>query len=62
MTNLDWRKSTRCESSGCVEVAFIENAVAVRDSKVDDSPMLSFSVDSWRAFLDGLRSGEFEIN
>jgi hypothetical protein len=36
--------------------------VAVRDSKVDDSPMLSFSVESWRAFLDGLRSGEFEIN
>jgi hypothetical protein len=59
---LDWRKSSRCESSGCIEVAFTEQGVAVRDSKVDDGPVLTFSTDAWRAFLDDLRAGRLEAN
>jgi len=31
----------------------------MRDSKDPESPVLSFSNESWSAFLDGLRAGDF---
>ncbi|HWG97918.1 MAG TPA: DUF397 domain-containing protein [Pilimelia sp.] len=51
-----WRKSTRCESAMCVEVAALDGAMAVRDS-ADPGPQLRFAAENWRTFLDGLRSG-----
>ena len=49
-----WRKSTR--SSGnqgdCVEVADnLPGVVGVRDSKDPTGPVLTFSRDTWRAFI-----------
>jgi hypothetical protein len=57
-----WRKSTRSSPSGdnCVEVAFDGDAVAVRDTKNRDAAMLIFTSDEWQAFIDGVKSGEFE--
>jgi hypothetical protein len=57
-----WRKSTRSSPSGdnCVEVAFDGAAVGVRDSKNRAGGMLLFTTDSWRAFLDGAKQGEFD--
>jgi hypothetical protein len=54
-----WRRSTRCGESGCVEVAFVERGSLVRDSKIDDSPVLSFGPESWAAFVAAVRAGEF---
>jgi hypothetical protein len=54
-----WRKSTRCNEAGCVEVALGEHAM-MRDSKLTDSPVLIFDRDSWHAFLAGARDGEFD--
>ena len=56
----DWRRSTRCGESGCVEVAFVEGGSLVRDSKLNDSPVLTFGHESWSAFLAGVRAGEFD--
>ncbi|TDB98660.1 DUF397 domain-containing protein [Actinomadura sp. 7K534] len=44
-SELVWRKSRRSGSSGgqCVEVANLENKVAVRDSKDPHGPMLVVS-------------------
>ncbi|GIG91861.1 DUF397 domain-containing protein [Plantactinospora endophytica] len=50
-----WRKSTRCESQHCVEVAQVDNGAAVRDS-VDPERSLLFGASAWRAFVDGLRA------
>jgi hypothetical protein len=55
-----WRRSTRCGESACVEVAFIGRDFLVRDSKIDDSPVLSFDRGSWTAFVAGVRAGEFD--
>jgi transcriptional regulator with XRE-family HTH domain len=56
-----WRKSTRSGLSNCVEVAFLGGLhVAVRDSKDQRGPVLTFTVAEWRAFLDGIRGGVFE--
>ena len=57
-----WRKSSYSGGSGgeCVEVAHgADGAVPVRDSKDPAGPVLVFGPDAWRAFLDGVRSGDF---
>jgi hypothetical protein len=57
-----WRKSSRSSPSGdnCVEVAFAGDEVAVRDSKNRDAATLLFTVDEWKAFIEGAKAGEFD--
>jgi hypothetical protein len=55
-----WRKSSHSAINGCVEVAFVEDQVAVRDSKDRGGPILVFSVPEWRAFLRGVQDGDFD--
>jgi Domain of unknown function (DUF397) len=56
-----WRKSARSGTSGCVEVAFINGRVAVRDSKHKEGPILTFTPMEWQTFLRGVRNGEFNF-
>jgi hypothetical protein len=56
-----WRKSTRSGNNGCVEVAFVEDHVGVRDSKDRGGPVLVFTAHEWEAFVGGVRTGEFEL-
>jgi len=60
MTDL-WRKSPHSGANGCVEVAFLDGQVAIRDSKDQQGPMLVFNRTEWQAFLDGMRDGEFDL-
>lgn len=47
-----WRKSSRSsDTANCVEVAFAGPAVAIRDSKNTDGPVLTFPTANWTAFL-----------
>jgi hypothetical protein len=55
-----WRKSTLSHTNGCVEVAFVEDRVAVRDSKDRGGPVLVFTPFEWEAFVGGVRDGEFD--
>jgi hypothetical protein len=61
-TAADWRRSTYSQGadSTCVEVAFDRQRATVRDSEHPAGPVLTFSLDEWRAFLLGVRAGEFE--
>lgn len=50
-----WRKSSFSgENGGCVEVAWPQRGVAVRDSKNTDGPTMAFPMEEWRAFLANL--------
>ncbi|MEO3871416.1 DUF397 domain-containing protein [Nonomuraea sp. B12E4] len=58
-----WRKSSYSSGNGgqCVEVAMnLPGVVAVRDSKVPDGPNLLFTSLEWKAFVSGVRAGEFD--
>ncbi|WP_326824959.1 DUF397 domain-containing protein [Streptosporangium sp. NBC_01756] len=56
-----WRKSSlSADGPSCVEVAFINDAVAVRDTKDRDGGTLVFRRDEWRAFIGDIRSGSFD--
>ncbi|MFB9628879.1 DUF397 domain-containing protein [Nonomuraea helvata] len=61
-TTAAWRKSTFCNgASTCVEVApLADGNVALRDSKVQDGPVLVFTQAEWAAFTAGVREGEFD--
>lgn len=54
-----FRKSTFSVHGDCVEVAFTEGWVGVRDSKNPDGPVLWFTQAEWDAFLYGVVTGEF---
>jgi hypothetical protein len=56
-----WFKSSYSggNSDNCVEVAFVDDAVAVRDSKNPTGPALVYTRTEWDAFVEGVKDGEF---
>jgi len=57
-----WVKSSLSFSnSNCVEVADLPGGqVGVRHSKHTEGLVLRFTPDEWKAFLGGVRNGEFD--
>lgn len=58
-----WRKSSRSSDPDlavCVEVASIGSTRAIRDSKDPEGPRLSLSMDSWRSFMNAVKTDAFE--
>lgn len=50
-----WFKSSRSDTGGkCVEIAFLDDTIGVRDSKDPTGPVLTFHPTAWDAFLEGL--------
>jgi len=54
-----WTKSTYCDTAACVEVAEIGDAVGVRQTE-DGERVLLVSREAWRAFVAGVKDGEFD--
>ena len=62
LSSARWRKSTYSSSNAnCVEVAFTDPAIAVRDTKDRQGPVLVFSPEGWRDFTADVRNGEFDL-
>lgn len=55
-----WRKSSFSQNGDCVEIAFKDEKVLVRDSKQPDESFLIFTSSEWSAFLAGVSNGEFD--
>ncbi|GAA3214245.1 DUF397 domain-containing protein [Nonomuraea helvata] len=63
LSTATWRKSTQSGSDGgnCVEVAELSGGHrGVRDSKNPTGPALIFTSGEWNAFIDGVKTGEFD--
>jgi Domain of unknown function (DUF397) len=61
-TAVAWKKSKHSAAGNCVEVAFADNLVGVRDSKDPQGRTLTFTPAEWRAFVRGVRDGEFDLD
>jgi hypothetical protein len=63
LSRAQWIKSTRSGPHGdtCVEVAFVDEAIAVRDSTNPTGPALIFTAAEWDAFVGGAKDGEFDL-
>lgn len=62
---MEWKKSSFSNGNGgnnCVEVLILgaTKMVTVRHSVVV-FPMLTFTEDEWKAFIDGVKAGEFDV-
>lgn len=59
-----WQKSSRSGpySDNCVEIAFVDGAIAMRDSKHPEGPVLLFTPAEWDAFVEGAKDGEFDLD
>ena len=57
-----WRKASWSWANGdCVEVGQLTGGVvAVRDSGCRRGPVLEFDTHKWKAFVGGVRNGEFD--
>jgi hypothetical protein len=56
---ITWRKSSYSGNSGgqCVEVGRATRVIAVRDSKDQDGPVLTFGPQDWLRFTDRVKAG-----
>ncbi|MDH6434669.1 hypothetical protein M2158_003146 [Streptomyces sp. SAI-144] len=56
----EWFKSSYSGGSGteCVEAAFVQPGILVRDSKAPERPYLVMSAGAWESFLSGVRLPE----
>ncbi|MFJ2775614.1 DUF397 domain-containing protein [Kitasatospora sp. NPDC087315] len=55
-----WKKAAASNpNDNCVECGTLQGAVMVRDSKDASGPALAFPTDTWRAFVAGVRVGDF---
>jgi hypothetical protein len=56
-----WRRSRRCDTAHCVEVAFDPDRDRVYLRNSDDPEIhLALSAESWRAFCAALAAGELD--
>lgn len=63
LTRAAWFKSTRSSGNGnCVEVAILDDGVAVRDTKDRSGAVLLFAPAEWDSFVAGAKNGEFDLH
>jgi hypothetical protein len=58
-----WRRSSTSvpDCDNCVEIAFVDEAIAIRDSRHPEGPVLLFTQAEWDAFVGGAKDGEFDL-
>lgn len=55
-------RSSFCNGNNCVEVSVTQTgAVLLRDSKAPDQGPYTFSSAEWKAFIAGVKAGEFDV-
>jgi hypothetical protein len=53
----EWKRSSFCSDSNCVEVKATKDLVFLRNSAGDQ--VISFTWEEWDAFVEGVQAGEF---
>jgi hypothetical protein len=56
----EWRRASRCTNGGCVEVKTGEE-ISIRSSKHPNGSVVNYDRDEWRAFVEAVKAGEFDV-
>jgi hypothetical protein len=56
-----WQKSSTSGVGECVEIAHVGDHVLIRDSKDPGGPVLRYTGAEWKAFVEGVQLGEFDV-
>lgn len=59
-SSIVWKASSRSNRTYCVEIARINDEIAVRDSKNPTAGYLTATPAEWSTFLAALKHGRFE--
>jgi hypothetical protein len=59
LSRVCWRTSSWTTHGNCVEVAFVDQLVATRDSKAPDDAVLLFSDARWTSFVGAVKNDRF---
>jgi hypothetical protein len=63
LSGAQWRKSSHSSGDGqCVELAQLDQTVAVRDSKNPNGPKLVFTHQAWATFIRSLKDGRSAVS
>ncbi|GAA4126931.1 DUF397 domain-containing protein [Actinomadura keratinilytica] len=62
-SRVTWRTSSYSGNGGgqCVQVGQCGGLSLVRDSKDPEGPVLAFKADSWKAALEQIKRGDFDL-
>lgn len=55
-----WVKSTKCDTTSCVEVNVEDDQVQVRQTD-DPETVIAFTPQAWGEFLARVNAGEFQV-
>lgn len=58
---LNWHRARMCANGACMEVAHQDDSYLLRDSKQPDIA-ITLTGAEWRAFVAGIRDGDFDFN
>ncbi len=56
-----WRKCSHSGHHDCVEFRRVDGGVQVRNSKRPDEATIRYTDAEWRAFIAGVKDGEFDL-
>ncbi|WP_019813945.1 DUF397 domain-containing protein [Saccharomonospora saliphila] len=60
--DMTWRKSKySANTDNCVEFRRIDGGVEVRNSKRPDEATIAYTASEWKAFIAGVKDGEFDL-
>lgn len=55
-----WQTASFCEGGACVGVAREGEQVLVANTSIPEAPEASFTRNEWKAFVAGVKNGEFD--
>jgi hypothetical protein len=61
LPEMAWRRSSLCNTNSCVEIAFLDSYIAMRDTKQPAKPPLLFTKVEWKSFILGAKGNEFNM-
>lgn len=60
LPDIPWRTAAKSSGGACVQVARRDGMIMITHSKRPSGPVLSYTLQEFDAFLDGVKRGEFD--